>query len=46
MHKFIRLKKSTYDKLVKDAKYGETMDSIVQRVLESKRYLGDDKTIG
>lgn len=34
MFKFIKLKQSTYEELVKDATYLDTMDSIVQRLLK------------
>ena len=37
MFKFIKLKQSTYDELVKDATYQDTMDSIVQRLLKYKQ---------
>jgi hypothetical protein len=33
MFKFIKLKQSTYDELVRDATYRDTMDSIIQRLL-------------
>jgi hypothetical protein len=38
MFKFIKLKQSTYDELVKDATYRDTMDRIVQRLLEYKKW--------
>ena len=38
MFKFIKLKQSTYDELVKDATYVDTMDSIVQRLLKYRNW--------
>ena len=38
MFKFIKLKQSTYDELVKDATYRDTMDSIVQRLLKYRNW--------
>ena len=38
MFKFIKLKQSTYEELVKDATYRDTMDSIVQRLLKYKNW--------
>ena len=38
MFKFIKLKQSTYDELVKDAIYRDTMDSIVQRLLKYRNW--------
>lgn len=38
MFKFIKLKQSTYDELVKDASYLDTMDSIVQRLLRYRNW--------
>jgi len=38
MYKFIKIKQSTYDELVKDATYLDTMDSIVQRLLKSRNW--------
>ena len=38
MFKFIKLKQSTYDELVKDATYQDTMDSIVQRLLKYRNW--------
>ena len=38
MFKFIKLKQSTYDELVKDATYVDTMNSIVQRLLKYRNW--------
>jgi hypothetical protein len=38
MFKFIKLKQSTYDELVKDASYRDTMDSIVQRLVKYRNW--------
>jgi hypothetical protein len=38
MFKFIKLKQSTYDELVKDATYRDTIDSIVQRLLKYRNW--------
>ena len=38
MFKFIKLKQSTYDELVRDATYRDTMDSIIQRLLNYRNW--------
>ena len=38
MFKFIKLKQTTYNELVKDATYVDTMDSIVQRLLKDRNW--------
>ena len=38
MFKFIKLKQTTYNELVKDATYVDTMDSIVQRLLKYRNW--------
>jgi len=38
MFKFIKLKQTIYDELVKDATYRDTMDSIVQRLLNYRNW--------
>lgn len=38
MFKVIKLKQTTYDELVKDATYRDTMDSIIQRLLKYRNW--------
>lgn len=38
MYKFIKLKQTTYDELVKDATYQDTIDSIVQKLVKYRNW--------